>query len=222
MAVTDQLKTIDNKIKTNQAQYDLDRLAATVSAYSSGELRKYEHLTGEDLGYQPNVLQEKKIDYSPLGKVFTKGLDKDDQEEGIFKRLKNIEGKNEQQLKVAEDQRNKQLDAIENYSELKDDKAKNKTLLKDELKELIESYPNFFSTFVKSELKQFATSENIDNKMLPQEIYFDGFIFFKRCSNPYILLKNLMTNKTSMNTVNDDQIDFVFDLMKGYNVTSFF
>ena len=79
-----------------------------------------------------------------MGKVFTKGLDKDDQEEGIFKRLKNIEGKNEQQLKVIEDQRNKQLDATENYSKLKDDKAKNKTLLKDELKELIESYPNFF------------------------------------------------------------------------------
>ena len=221
MAVTDQLKIIDNKIKTNQAQYDLDRLAATISAYSSGELRKYEHLTGEDLGYQLSVLEEKKFDYSPLGKVFTKGLDKDDQEEGIFKRLKNIEGKNEQQLKVIEDQRNKQLDATENYSKLKDDKAKNKTLLKDELKELIESYPNFFLC-VKSELKQLATIENIDYKMLPQEIYFDGFSFFKRYSNPYILLKNLMTNKTSMNMVNDDQIDFVFDLTKGYNVSSFF
>ena len=45
---------------------------------------------------------------------------------------------------MIEDQRNKQLDATENYSKLKDDKAKNKTLLKDELKELIESYPNFF------------------------------------------------------------------------------
>ena len=40
MTVTDQLKTIDNKIKANQAQYDLDRLAARISACSSGDLRK--------------------------------------------------------------------------------------------------------------------------------------------------------------------------------------
>ena len=37
-----------------------------------------------------------------------------------------------------------------------------------------------------------------------------------------MLLKNLVTNKLSMNSVNDDQRDFVFDLMKGYNVSSFF
>ena len=52
MTVTDQLKIIDNKIKANQAQYDLDRLAVKISAYSSGDLRKYERLTGEDLGYK--------------------------------------------------------------------------------------------------------------------------------------------------------------------------
>ena len=52
MTVTDQLKIIDNKIKANQAQYDLDRLAVKISAYSSVDLRKYERLTGEDLGYK--------------------------------------------------------------------------------------------------------------------------------------------------------------------------
>ena len=50
MTVTDQVKIIGNKIKANQAQYDLDRLAAKISPYSSGDLRKYEYLTGEDLG----------------------------------------------------------------------------------------------------------------------------------------------------------------------------
>ena len=69
MTVTDQLKTIDNKIKANQAQYDLDRLAAKISAYSSGDLRKYEYLTGKDLGYKPSVLEQAKFDYCPLGKV---------------------------------------------------------------------------------------------------------------------------------------------------------
>ena len=41
MTVTHQIKIIDNKIKANQAQYDLDRLAAKISALSSGEIRNY-------------------------------------------------------------------------------------------------------------------------------------------------------------------------------------
>ena len=52
MTVTDQLKIIDDKSKANQAQYDLDRLSAKVSALSSGELRKYKYFTGEDLWYK--------------------------------------------------------------------------------------------------------------------------------------------------------------------------
>ena len=61
MTVTDQLKIIDNNIKSNQAQYDLDKLAAKISAYSSGDLRKYDYLTAEDLGYKPSILEQKKL-----------------------------------------------------------------------------------------------------------------------------------------------------------------
>ena len=78
MTVTDQIKIIENKIKANQAQCDLDRLTAKISALSSGELRKYKYLTGEDLGYRPSVFEQTKFDYSLLGKVFNKGLDEDD------------------------------------------------------------------------------------------------------------------------------------------------
>ena len=98
MTVTDQLKIIDNKIKANQAQYDLDRLVAKIPAYSSGDLRKYEYLAGEDLGYKPNVIEQAKFDFSPLGKVFTKGLGKDKKKQGIVKRLENIKDKNEELL----------------------------------------------------------------------------------------------------------------------------
>ena len=59
----------------------------------SGELKKYEYLTGENLGYKPSVIEQAKFDYFLLGKVFNKGLDKDDQKQGLFKRLKNIESK---------------------------------------------------------------------------------------------------------------------------------
>ena len=114
MTVTDKLKIIDNKIKANQAQYDLDKLAAKISALSSGELRKYEYQTDEDLGYQPSVLEQKKIDYSPLGIIFTKELDKEDKEEGLLKRLKNIENAR------------KKLDNSEYVKDEDEDKDKNK------------------------------------------------------------------------------------------------
>ena len=58
---------------------------------SSNSLHKYEFLTGEDLGLKRNTIEQARFEYSPLGKIFNKGLDKDDQKEGLFKRLKNIE-----------------------------------------------------------------------------------------------------------------------------------
>ena len=69
MTVIDQFKILDNKIKANKAQYDLNREAAKISALSSGELEKYEFLSGEELGYKPDVIQKAKFEYSPLGKV---------------------------------------------------------------------------------------------------------------------------------------------------------
>ena len=50
MTITDQIKFLNIKILQNEAQYDLDRKAAKISALSSNNLDKYEYLTGEDLG----------------------------------------------------------------------------------------------------------------------------------------------------------------------------
>ena len=93
MTVKDYLKILDNKIRQNQADYDLYRKNAKMSALSSGKLDKYEYLTGEDLGYKPDAVQKAKFEYSPLGQVFKKGLDSNEKQEGLFKRLKNIEDK---------------------------------------------------------------------------------------------------------------------------------
>ena len=84
-------KILDDKIKANERQYDLDRINAEISAYSSGDLPKYEYLTKEDLGYKLDAFEQAKFEYSPLGKVFTDGLDKSDEKVEIFQRLKNIE-----------------------------------------------------------------------------------------------------------------------------------
>ena len=93
MTREEQSKILDDKIKTNEKQYDLDRITAEISAYSSGDLPKYEYLTKKDLEYKPDVVEKVKFEYSPISKVFTDGLVKEDKSKkiGLFKRLKNIE-----------------------------------------------------------------------------------------------------------------------------------
>ena len=90
MTRKDQIKILDDKIKANNVQYDLDRMNAEILADSSGDLPKYEYLTKKDLGYKPDAVEKVKLEYSPIGKVFTDGLAKEDKT-GLFKRLKNIE-----------------------------------------------------------------------------------------------------------------------------------
>ena len=64
MTVTDQIKILDRKIMQNEAQ--------------SNNLDKYEYLTGGDLGLKLSTIEQTKFEYTPLGKVFNKGLSKDD------------------------------------------------------------------------------------------------------------------------------------------------
>ena len=93
MTRKDQIKILDDEIKSNNVQYDLHRMNAEISAYSSGDLPKYEYLSKKGLGYKPDAVEKVKFEYSPMGKVFTDGLAKEDKSKkvGLFKRLKNIE-----------------------------------------------------------------------------------------------------------------------------------
>ena len=99
MTITDQIRILDKRIMQNEAQYDLDRKAVKISTLSSNNLDKYEYLTGKDLGLQPSTVEQAKFEYSPLGKIFNKVLDKDDQKEGLLKRLENIESKTKSENK---------------------------------------------------------------------------------------------------------------------------
>ena len=116
MTVTDQIKILDRKIMQNEAQYDLDRKAAKISALSSNNLDKYEYLTGEDLGLKPSTIEQTKFEHSPLGKIFNKGLNKDDQKERLFKRWKNIKDTNLTQLEAIEDEGEQQLREVKNIN----------------------------------------------------------------------------------------------------------
>ena len=71
MTRKDQIKILNNKIASNTNQYKVDRLNAEVSAFSSGDLNKYEFLTRKDLKYEPNALDKAKFEFSPLGKAFS-------------------------------------------------------------------------------------------------------------------------------------------------------
>ena len=89
----EQNKILNDKIETNNNQYKIHRLNAEISAFSSGDLNKYEFLTRKDLNYKPNALDKARFEFSPLGKTFSMGLNKNAlnyQEEGVIKLLKYI------------------------------------------------------------------------------------------------------------------------------------
>ena len=116
MTRKEQVKILNDKIKANERQYDLDRINAEISAYSSGDLPKYEYFTKKDLGYKPDAFEQAKFEYSPLGKVFTDGLNKEDKSNkiGLRKRLKNIKDK----FAEANDD-NKLVNILDKYDEYK-------------------------------------------------------------------------------------------------------
>ena len=84
--------TINDQIKDEKLQYDINREAAKISALSSGKRHKYEYLTGEEIlsSTQQQIIEQTKFTYSPLGKAFDK------------------------QIKTLEDQGTKQVDALSN------------------------------------------------------------------------------------------------------------
>ena len=84
--------TIDDKIRDEKLQYDINREPAKISALSSGKIDKYEYLKGEEIlrSNQKQIIEQAKFTYSPLGKAF------------------------EKQTKTIEEQGRKQIDAITN------------------------------------------------------------------------------------------------------------
>ena len=84
--------TINDQIRDEKLQYDINREAAKISALSSGKIHKYEYLTGEDIlpSNQQQIIEQARFTYSPLGKAFEK-------------QIKTIEGQGEKQIKAIQD-----------------------------------------------------------------------------------------------------------------------
>ena len=66
--------TINDKIRDEKLQYDINRAAAKISALSSDKIDKYEYLTGDEIlpPQQHRIIQEAKFSYLPLRKTFEK------------------------------------------------------------------------------------------------------------------------------------------------------
>ena len=194
----------------NEAQSDLDRKTAKVSALSSNNLDKYEYLTGEDLGLNPGTVEQAKVEYSPLGKSFNKGLDKDDQKERLFKRLENIKDKNEEQLQVIKDQGEKQLKELKNIDKSKTLKAIGEISKKnDEANKLLSEFRKIDETLDNAELVCTKT---------------DGTKYdFNRFSLPLKFIEKIHNYKITLNEAIDDQTELrilINNLNNDYNPRS--
>ena len=84
--------TIEDQIKDEKLQYDINREAAKISALSSGKIDKYEYLTGEEIlpSNQQQIIEQAKFTYSPLAKAFEN-------------QTKTIEDQGEKQIKAIQD-----------------------------------------------------------------------------------------------------------------------
>ena len=85
--------TIDDQIRDEKLQYDINRKAAEILALSPGKIDMYEYLTGKDIfpSNQKKIIEQAKFTYTPLGKAFEK-------------QIKSIEDQRENQIKAIQDQ----------------------------------------------------------------------------------------------------------------------
>ena len=81
--------SINDQIRDEKLQYDINRKTAEISALSSGKDDKYEYLTGKEIipSNQQQIIEQAKVTYSPLGKAFEK-------------QIKTIENQGEKQIKA--------------------------------------------------------------------------------------------------------------------------
>ena len=111
--------TINDQIRDEKLQYDINREAAKISALSSGKIHKYEYLTGKDIlpSNQQQIIEQAKFTYSPLGKAFDKQIKTiEDQGEKQVDALKSLKPKEEK--KPIEDKSNNKSKAEIIFSEL--------------------------------------------------------------------------------------------------------
>ena len=176
--------TIEDQIKDEKLQYEINREAAKVSALSSRKIGKYEYLTGEEIlpSNQQQIIQQAKFKYSSLGKAL------------------------EKQIKTIGDQGKKQVKAIQDNKKLvkinKDDDYKDKPLLSRE-REIFKDIYN----------KKLDKIEELDNKIDYYDLNYvvvgtgDKYSF-DDLDDPLTLLNNIKKDEISMEKAMEQQYNF--------------
>ena len=132
--------TIDDKIRDEKLQYDVNREAAKISALSSDKIHEYEYLTGEDilLSNKQQIVEQAKFTYFPLEKAF------------------------EKQIKTTEDQGEKQVKALNTLKSDNNNNNNNKLTIEDVILESV-----FANDEAKEEFNKIKEIEkNVDREKL--------------------------------------------------------
>ena len=174
--------TIDDQIKYEKLQYDVNRDSAKISALSSGEFNKYEYLTGEDIlpSNKQQIIEQARFNYSPLGKAFEK-------------QIKTIEDQGQKQIKAIQDNR-KRLVSNDDY--------KNKLLISKE-KEI-------FKDIYNKRLDKIEELNNkIDYDNLKYVVERSGVEYnFNKIKDPITFLKDIKEGKISAEEAKEKQKDY--------------
>ena len=174
--------TIDDQIKYEKLQYDVNIEAAKISALSSGEFNKYEYLTGEEIlpSNKQQITEQAKFTYSPLGKAFEK-------------QIKTIEDQREKQIKSMQDNR-KQLISNDDY--------KNKLLISKEK----EIFKDIYNKRL-DKIKELDNKIGYDN--LKYVVERSGLEYnFNKIKDPITFLKDIKEGKISVEEAKEKQKDY--------------
>ena len=201
--------TINDQMRDEKLQYDINREAAKISTLSSGKIYKYEYLTGEDIlpSNQQQIIEQAKFTYSPLGKAFEKQIKTiEDQGKKQVDALENLKPKEE--AKPIEDKSNNQLKATIIFNELINKRRKIMSKLYDSV-----DYNNLKFEYV-SKNKNVSFYEYIDSKQLfsaikNNQINFDDVVIRQNeCLNK---LSNIKTGEKT-----PEQKEVINNLKKFY------
>ena len=174
--------TIEDQIKDEKLQYDINRKAAKISALSSSKIDKYQYLTGEEVlpSNQQQIIEQAKFTYSPLGKTF------------------------EKQTKTIEDQGGKQIKAIQDNKQqlINDNDYKDKLLISKERE--------IFKDIYNKRLDKIEELNNkIDYGNLKYVVESSGDEYrFNKIKDPITFLDDIKKGKISLKEAKDQQQNY--------------
>ena len=184
--------TIEDQIKDEKLQYDINREAAKISALSSGKIDKYEYLTGEKIlpPNQQQIIQQAKFNYSPLGKAF------------------------EKQIKTIKDQEKKQVKAIQDNKQLVNKDDYKDTLLLSKEREI---FKDIYSKRLDKieEMNNEIDYDDLDYVVLRSNMEYNFFIE----KDPLSLLNAIKEGEISLEEAKNKQKNYLYYLniiRKGY------